>query len=641
MCHENLLPAPPDWGSIEVSAGENMKAIDQPFGSIINGSKQFIIPVFQRDYRWEEEQCKQLWLDVLRAARSKGSHRHFLGSIVYVSTGDVSASFTRWLLIDGQQRLTTLTLLLAALRDHIAETKWAGPEDDENAPTVQQIDAYFLQNVQESDARRPKLMLRRQDHETLQSIITGTPRPSELSARIVETYELFRDLVANEDPSQVYAGISNLVLVDVSLDRKTDDPQLVFESLNSTGIDLSQSDLIRNFILMQLTEQEQTKLYTSYWSQIESLFRGAEQVFDAFARDYIALKTRATKQTRADSVYFAFRNAWDALRAKIGSVDDVLADMLRHAKAFAAFSLGRHEAGAVPGALTHLRWLVDAPAMLVMRLLECQSQKPAFTASQMVEAIRTLEAYVLRRAICREQTRGYWQVFANLAYDIDQAGPLDSLKVGLVRLEGTYRAIKDDDFRRALEADDIYNLRVCRYLLDRMENFNHKELTLLDNLSIEHIMPQTMEEPWRKMLGAKAEEIHAAWLHRLGNLTLTAYNSEYSKHAFEKKKTMAGGFNQSPVRLNQFVREQIVWTETQMAERSKLMAAQAMKIWPQLGGIRSFAQSCAGARQASTGSRECERRLEGRSQGAAASSIAQASHRDTRPNDRDRPWVIG
>jgi predicted transport protein len=220
--------------------------------------------------------------------------------------------------------------------------------------------------------------------------------------------------------------------------------------------------------------------------------------------------------------------------------------------------------------------------MLVMRLLDCHSQNAAFTASQMVEAIRILEAYVLRRAICREQTRGYWQVFANLAYDIDQANPLDSLKVGLVRLQGTYRAMPAKEFEHALEADDIYNLRVCKFLLDRLENYCSKEPTPLDTLSIEHIMPQTLEQPWVKMLGEKAEAVHAAWLHRLGNLTLTGYNSEYSKHPFEKKKTMAGGFAESAVRLNQYVRDQPVWTETQMAERGQFLAAKAIEIWPAL-----------------------------------------------------------
>jgi uncharacterized protein with ParB-like and HNH nuclease domain len=229
-----------------------MKAIDRPFTNIINGTSQFIIPVFQRDYTWDAEtQCAQLWRDVLRAARAGGEHGHFLGSIVYVATGDSLAGFTRWLLIDGQQRLTTLTLLLTALRDHIRDTKWVGGEND---PTPKRIDAYFLKNVQEEGDREQKLVLRRHDQATLRALIDGKELPGDASEHIRDNYNFFREQLIAADPADVYRGVSRLLIVDVALDRQTDDPQLIFESLNSTGVDLSQSDLIRNFILMRPPE---------------------------------------------------------------------------------------------------------------------------------------------------------------------------------------------------------------------------------------------------------------------------------------------------------------------------------------------------------------------------------------------------
>jgi uncharacterized protein with ParB-like and HNH nuclease domain len=162
-----------------------MKAIDSPFTKIINGTTQFVIPVFQRDYTWDAEtQCAQLWRDVLRAARTSGDQGHFLGSIVYAATGDSLAGFTRWLLIDGQQRLTTLTLLLAALRDHIQETKWAGADGD---PTPKRIDAYFLKNVQEEGEREQKLVLRRHDQATLRALIDGKEYPESPSEIFLRT----------------------------------------------------------------------------------------------------------------------------------------------------------------------------------------------------------------------------------------------------------------------------------------------------------------------------------------------------------------------------------------------------------------------------------------------------------------------
>jgi uncharacterized protein with ParB-like and HNH nuclease domain len=168
-----------------------MKAVDRPFTSIINGTTQFVIPVFQRDYTWQAEpQCSQLWRDVLRAARTGGETGHFLGAIVYVATGDSLAGFTRWLLIDGQQRLTTLTLLLTALRDHIRDTGWKGGDDD---PTPRRIDAYFLKNVQEEGDREQKLVLRRHDQATLRALVDGKQWPQEASERIRENYNYFRE----------------------------------------------------------------------------------------------------------------------------------------------------------------------------------------------------------------------------------------------------------------------------------------------------------------------------------------------------------------------------------------------------------------------------------------------------------------
>ena len=232
-----------------------MKAIDRPFTKIINGITQFVIPVFQRDYSWTEAECEQLWRDITEIASDPGDRGHFLGSVVYISTGDTSAGFTRWLLIDGQQRVTTLVLLLTALRDHIEENGWSGADD---GPTAKRVDAYFLKNVQEEGGRLHKLVLRRHDQATLKALLDRTELPAEQSERIRDNYEFFREQLSKTDPGLVYQGVGRLVIVDVTLDRGTDDPQLIFESLNSTGMDLSQSDLIRNFILMRLPEKEQT-----------------------------------------------------------------------------------------------------------------------------------------------------------------------------------------------------------------------------------------------------------------------------------------------------------------------------------------------------------------------------------------------
>lgn len=558
-----------------------MQAQNRPFTKIINGTSQFVIPVFQRDYSWAEAQCEQLWRDIVHVAADESGRGHFLGSVVYVSTGDSTAGFTRWLLIDGQQRLTTLTLLLIALRDHLSETGWSGSED---GPTVKRVEAYFLKNIQEEGSRQYKLMLRRHDHVTLCALLDASDMPAEVSERVRDNYQYFREQLEEADPEDVYRGIGRLVVVDVTLDRDVDDPQLIFESLNSTGVDLSQSDLIRNFILMRLPEKEQTRLYDTYWSQIETLFRGSERAFDSFVRDYIALQTRVSKQEKADQIYFSFRRQFGSIGSQPEQLENLLSELLRFARYYAAFSVGADGPAELREPLARLRDLVDVPAILVMQLFDCHEAKGTLTTGEFVEAVDLLESYIFRRAVCALQTRGYWLEFARLAYRLSADRPLESLKVGLARLTENYAFPNDEDFREALEQGDIYHKRVCFHLLDRLENYGSKETTDTNKYTIEHILPQNekLAPEWRQMLGDEWQEVQREWLHRLGNLTLTGYNSTYSDRSFEEKKRIEGGFEESSVRLNRFVREQDQWTVAEIRQRGRVLAERALLVWPNL-----------------------------------------------------------
>ena len=558
-----------------------MKAIDRPFTNIINGAMQFVIPVFQRDYSWTEDQCEQLWKDVIAIAERTSEGRHFLGSVVYIATEDSSAGFTRWLLIDGQQRVTTLTLLLTALRDHIKTTNWSG---DDDAPTAKRINAYFLKNSEEEGHREHKLVLRRHDQTTLKSLLDRDEMPIECSERIRENYEFFREQLESTDPALVYQGIGRLVVVDVTLDRATDDPQLIFESLNSTGIDLAQSDLIRNFILMRLPEKEQTRLYDSYWNKIENLFRGSDKAFDAFIRDYMALKTEASKQEKSKEIYRGFQRIIPSLLETAGDLEELLGEMLRLARYYAAFSVASEVSPEVHDALSRLRKLVDVPAMLVTRLYDYYDRAKTLSTEEFRETLKIIESYILRRAVCGGQTGNYWQVFANIAYQINQEKPLESLQVGLARQRDSMRFPSDEEFRRELQRRDLYGLRVCSHILERLENYDNNEPTDTSSYSIEHVLPQNEKLPqaWRTMLGPEWKAIQERWIHRLGNLTLTGYNSTYSDRPFLEKKTIKGGFEESSVRLNKMIREQSQWTEYEIEQRGTTLSALCLKIWPSL-----------------------------------------------------------
>ena len=279
--------------------------------------------------------------------------------------------------------------------------------------------------MQDEGEREVKLKLRRHDHDTLQALIGGSESPTNPSAQIRENYELFRDLLQEAYPEMVYRGINRLLLVDVTLERNVDNPQMIFESLNSTGVDLSPSDLIRNFILMSLQEREQTRLYETYWNRIEALFRGSERVFDNFIRDYLARRSRSGKLERSDRVYVAFRRAFANIGHDPETLEDLLKELLRRARQYAAFAVpgGTDERGR---AFAGLHRLGDVPAILVMRLLEAHETSGTLSAAELLEAVRLQESYLLRRAVIGAQTRGYGLEFAKLAYRIDNDRPLAS-----------------------------------------------------------------------------------------------------------------------------------------------------------------------------------------------------------------------
>src|ERR1700733_11601197 len=386
-----------------------MHAIHRAFNKIINGTTQFTIPVFQRDYTWSEANCEQLWKDVLHVARAAPPRTYFLGSFVYAPTGRSAAGLTQYQVIDGQQRLTTWTLIMIALRDHIESSGFKGGDD---GPTAKRINAYYLRNEQEEGSRRYKLLLRRHDQETLQGLIDGGDLSQTASPIIADNYGYFRETLRGVDPVLVYEGLGRLIVVDVSLDA-SDNPQLVFESLNSTGVDLTQTDLIRNFLLMGLPEPKQDFLYESHWRHIEDLFRGFNNTFDAFARDYVALRTKASKQEKASDIYRSFRDCFEVLAIESGGLEPLLDDLLRFGRYYAAFSFAHGVSETLRGPITRLSRLVDVPAILVMRLFDCNERHKSMSEAEFVEALQLLESYVLRRSVCGGQTRSYWQVFAD------------------------------------------------------------------------------------------------------------------------------------------------------------------------------------------------------------------------------------
>ena len=555
-----------------------MKATEVNFLKFLKQPNQFVIPIYQRTYSWTLKQCQQLWHDILRATDEDVSG-HFIGSIVYIEGSLYQvASVPQLLVIDGQQRLTTLSLFLSALG------KVAEELDVQLETTRKKIESYFLFNNEEEGEDRYKLLLTQGDRETFIRLIEGRELPNDASNRIVENYQYFESQLRKQDTdlSNIYRGISKLIIVNISLERDRDNPQLIFESLNSTGLDLSQADLIRNYVLMGLAPKEQDKVYKHYWYPMEQLFDQDAQtdLFDRFMRDYLTLKSRSGAIPNIRDVYTSFKSY--VQRQKGILVSEIMADVYRYAKHYAKLVLDQEADTEIKQALKDINTLrVDVAYPFFLEVYEDYSQN-LVTRKDFISILRLVESYVFRRAICGVPTNSMNKTFATLSREIDRNHYLESMELALMRKDTYRRFPNDEEFRRELVVKDIYNFRNRAYLLRKLENFKRtKELVDPENYTIEHILPQNpkLSTEWQVGLGENWKEIQAKYLHTIGNLTLTGYNSEYSDRPFRQKRDMEGGFEVSPLHLNQSLAQLDQWTETEIQDRAAELAFWALQIW--------------------------------------------------------------
>jgi uncharacterized protein with ParB-like and HNH nuclease domain/predicted transport protein len=563
-----------------------MKAVEAQLLGFIKKSPQFIIPIYQRTYSWTERECRQLW-DIVRSGSNEKIHVHFIGSIVYIESGLSQVTHQAPLLvIDGQQRLTTVTLVLAALADAVGDTE---PID---GFSQRKLRNYYLVNPEETGDRHFKLLLSQTDNPSLTAVVAGTEQPHENSIRVTENYALFKNLIkeGKVDLATICRGLAKLVVVDIALSREHDNPQLIFESMNSTGKELSQADLIRNFILMGLEPTLQTNLYKQFWRPMEVGF-GQEAyttLFDGFMRHYLTVKTGEIPNINA--VYDGFKVHGHSVRE--GAADDaahveaLVRDIREHARYFCAMALGNEPDADLKRAFHDLRELkVDVAYPFLLELYEDYAQG-LLPKADFVHAVRLIESYVFRRAICAIPTNSMNKTFATFGKALKKERYLESIQAHLLSLPSYRRFPSDDEFHRDIQTRDLYNFRSRSYWLRRFENEGRKEHVPVDEYTIEHIMPQNedMSRAWRKALGSNWKEIQNTWLHKLGNLTLTGYNSEYSDRPFQEKRDMEGGFKQSPLHVNKGLGGLEEWNEDAIKARAIKLADRAVQVWaaPQL-----------------------------------------------------------
>jgi uncharacterized protein with ParB-like and HNH nuclease domain/predicted transport protein len=555
-----------------------MKATEAKLLSFLQKSPQFVIPIYQRTYSWTEKQCRQLWDDILRAGSSDTIAVHFIGSIVYVEQGLSQVSHQAPLLvIDGQQRLTTVALLIEALARALGDGE---PVDGFSAAKLRH---YYLSNPLESGDRYFKLLLSQTDNASLKAIIRNTEQPKEPSLRVTQNFELFTGLLAGQkdDLAPVCRGLAKLVVVDIALSRDQDNPQLIFESMNSTGKELSQADLIRNYILMGLEPALQTRLYEDCWRPMELDF-GQDAYgtqFDSFMRHYLTVRTGDIPRER--EVYEAFKDYSRTTPVQGAGIEALVKDIRAFAGYFCALALGREPDGSLGMAFHDLRELkVDVAYPFLLELYH-DYKTGALGAADFAAAVRLVEAYVFRRAICAIPTNSMNKTFATFGKALRKDRYLESIQAHFLTLPSYRRFPADDEFRRDLHTRDLYNFRSRSYWLRRLENHGRKERVPVDEYTIEHILPQNPDLPaaWRQALGAEWERVQQQWLHTLGNLTLTGYNAEYSDRPFAEKRDMTGGFSESPLKLNAGLGQLVAWDEAAIQKRAGRLADLALEVW--------------------------------------------------------------
>lgn len=563
-----------------------LQAGETTLNKLLNTSRQFIVPIFQRNYSWQKSQYEQLWFDILRASKFKEKQNHFIGSIVYIDMGTPAGRPQQLLLIDGQQRLTTISILLCAIKDYVQkfnlETKLIN---------LVKIKNQFLYNSDEIDEDRYKLLLNVQDKETYIKLIDNTIfTVNKPATNIIKCYEFFYERIEDfikqhGQIDEIYAGIFKLSLVSISLDKDSDNPQMIFESMNSTGKDLSQTDLLRNYLLMDLTPEKQTRLYKTYWKPMEELFgediyKNDVNKFDYFIRDFLTLKSDTGYICKINNVYENFKRYYlDNNCEKFA----VLKDLFTYAKYYACIDLLQENDDELKLYWQEFKKLDSHVVYPFLLNLYDDYSRQILIKEDFKKILQVVISYLWRRAICEIPTNSLSKIFATLYQAVDKDDYVNSVIKAFV-FKSTYKRFPSDyEVREKLQTKDIYHFRLRKYLLEALENYYHKEPIDLNtaNYTIEHIMPQNIEHNllWQQMLGEDWQEVHSLYLHTLGNLTITGYNAEMSNKSFWEKVNGESGFKHSHLKLNESIAQSDVWNKKAIQRRTNILTDIILKIW--------------------------------------------------------------
>lgn len=561
-----------------------MKGDAQPLIKFFDGSdKRFIIPLYQRNYDWKEENCEQLFNDLLNLHESNRKS-HFFGSIV----SSIQPGTEDRYIIDGQQRITTVSLLLIA----IVNVKKEGLIEAADSKLVEKIFKRYLVDEYQEDERKVKLKPIKKDMEAFDALLYKSREQYIKESNVTRNYDFFYDRVIRSGLTidELFETIKKLEVINIRLDAD-DDPQLIFESLNSTGLDLSEADKIRNYLLMSLSPTEQDNLYNRFWNPIEVFTKYDPS---SFVRDYLTMKQG--KIGRIDKIYFIFKEYAEGNNMARA---DLLEDMHHYAKIYSQIANAKAGTDKLNQKLSQLRTLDSTIAYPFFMAFFNYASKNDLPESEICKVIDVIESYWARRIICNLPSNALNKVFATLHRDVlnqkykvvsdNKPAYIDVLTYILLKKGRSSIFPSDEDVKTDFATRQVYKIpaNARMFILERLENRDNNERHDVvkglseKKISIDHIMPQTLSDQWKKDLGPEWERIHQTYLHTMANLTLTAYNSQYSNLTFLEKRDMEKGFKESAFRLNNYVKSCDKWTEDELKERKKELLGVFMKLWGQ------------------------------------------------------------
>ncbi len=539
--------------------------------SYFNGEKQNLIPLFQRPYSWKQNNWQTLWDDVMVQYDLDNSSTHFMGAIVSVPARSVPVGVSKFLIIDGQQRLTTVSLLLCALRDTVT---------DISAKRIHQV---YLTNQFRDPEDTLKFVPTQSDRQTYMSIALNQQVP-ENESLVVEAYKFFRTKLAsgkdpngeNVDPDKVLTTLEHALQVVMINLGESDDPYLIFESLNFKGEPLTQADLVRNYILMQFQHSmsdggEQERIFNTYWRPLE-IQMGAS--LTEFLR-YFAM--RDGTKIYLGGIYAATKATFRKFDA-LESVEAELAVMVRFGSYYAKIMQPSLEVRPlIKRRLENISALdVTTSYPLLLRLFGANDDG-TISDIDLERCLALVESFVVRRSVCGVPTNNLNKLFLQWSKDFPDSDHAQWLHESMSSGGGGRRFPSDSEFSDAYRLQPQYGRGATRFILLALEkSFQHKETVDLSTCTIEHVMPQTLTAEWVSELGSDSEVVHETLLHTLGNLTLTGYNVELGNIPFADKKAKLGNTH---IELNRWILQRGSWNQDDIRLRADILLAIANTIW--------------------------------------------------------------